>query len=329
MRNKDIFFLKKYLPDSLKKTIKQLFPKRNLSPTSCGLFMTDRCNFKCLGCRRSFIDIKHSKEMTLGTVKKLLSLYRSIRAFTIAGFGEPTLCEEFVDIVNFLKKERKKTHIITNGTNINRLLQLKYIPDRITISLYGYDANSYSLYTGVNAYNQIIENFLAIKESFDNVFLFYILNRENYRDLNKILSLCDKLQPVFLQLVNYLAYDITNKAETQKIISVKDKKIIEYIDELCKNRNYVKEKPVYIDFEHPKFNCSSYSSRINLDGDGNIGGCLRQIPPSLPFGNIFKEKNPFYSAEMKRLRQLQHTMEKTKIPPHKECNYCFGNWYPK
>ncbi len=320
---------KNFLKRCLSEKIKNIFLKRKATPKTCTLFMTDKCNLKCLGCRRNVLNVNDSKEMRLNTVKKLLSSYPNIKSFSIGGFGEPTLCEEFVDVAEFLKKEGKKIHIITNGTNTNKILHLKYTPDLITVSLYGYDANSYSVYTGVDAYNPVIKNFLRLKEQFKNVRLLYILTRKNYRDLDKILSLCDRLKPDFLQLINYLAYDIAKDEEVQKIITVKDNEIIECIDELCKDRDYVKEKPVYIDFEHPKFNCRSYDSRINLDGDGNIGGCLRQNPPDSSYGNIFREKDPFNSTEMKRLRRLQHTMSKTKKLPHKECNYCFGNWYPK
>ncbi len=321
--------LKRWIPEKIKKTYKNILLKRKAIPKTCGLFMTDKCNLKCLGCRRSVLNVNDSKEMELSTVKKLVSLYPSIKAFTVAGFGEPTLCEEFVDIMDFLKKEEKKIHIITNCTNIDKILRLKYKPDRITASLYGYDANSYLIYTGLDTYNQVINNFLRLKEHFNNVRLLYIVTRDNYRNLDKIVSLCDRLKPDFLHLINYLAYDITNKDEVQKIITVKDNRIIKYLEELYKSRDYIEEKPVYVDSEHPKFNCRSYDSRINLDGDGNIGGCLRQIPPDSSFGNIFREKDPFNSTEMRRLRRLQHTMAKKGKTPHKECNYCFGNWYPQ
>jgi len=321
--------LKQWIPNDVKKRIKGIFLKRKTIPKECSLFMTDRCNFKCKGCRRSVLNINKSKEMRLNTVKKLLSLYPNIKSFSIAGFGEPTLCKEFVDIVEFLKKEGKNLNIITNGTNIKQFFNLSCEMRQISVSLYSYDASSYRLYTGVNAYKLVIDNFLQLKEEFDNVGLSYILTRENYRDLDRIIKLCDKIKPEFLDLINYLAYDINNNEETKKIITVKDIKIIKYIDRLCESRDYIRIKPVYVDFEHPKFNCRSYDSRINLDGDGNIGGCLRQNPPDSSYGNIFKESDPFNSTEMKRLRRLQHTMAKTNKPPHKECDYCFGNWYPK
>ncbi len=321
--------LKRWVPDNLKKIIKSIFLKSRIMPKACSLFMTYRCNFKCLGCRRSVLNVNNSKEMELDTVKKLLLLYPTIKSFSIAGFGEPTLCEEFIGIVEFLKKEEKKINIITNGTSVKEILKLTCQVDQISVSLYGYDIDSYRLYTRVNAYKLVIENFLRLGQQFNNVGLSYILTRENYRDLDKLMPLCDKLKPDFLHLINYLAYDFANSEERQKIITVDDKEIINYIDEICKSRDYVKIKPVCIDFKNPKFNCSSYDSRINLDGNGNIGGCMRQIPPDSSFGNIFNERDPFNSLEMKKLRKIQHAMSKTRKTPHKECNYCFGNWYPK
>jgi len=321
--------LKKRITEKIKKTINIFSLKKRTIPKTCGLFMTDRCNFKCRGCRRGILNVTDSKEMELNTVKKLLSLYPSIKSFTVAGFGEPTLCEEFVEIVKFLKENGKKVYIITNGTNIGKILQLNCKAKQISVSLYGYDTNSYIAYTGVNAYNRVIENFLQLKGKLENVGFSYILTKSNYRNLDKIIALCDKLQPDFLHLINYLAYDYNNIEEVQKIITVKDTQIINYIDEMCAGKDYIKIKPVYIDFENPKFNCNSYDYVVNLDGEGNVGGCMRQIPPDSSFGNIFKESGPFNSTEMKRLRRLQHTMARTKKPPHKECHYCFGNWYPK
>ena len=60
-------------------------------PHSCSLFLTERCNFECQGCYRNTIREKESKEMTLATVQKLLSLYPSLYAFCVKGIGEPNL----------------------------------------------------------------------------------------------------------------------------------------------------------------------------------------------------------------------------------------------
>src|SRR3989304_3833462 len=75
----------------IKVKLKKHFNENWANPTSCSLFMTSKCNFKCPGCRRSVVGIRQTKDMTLNTVKKLISIYPSINLFTIAGLGEPTL----------------------------------------------------------------------------------------------------------------------------------------------------------------------------------------------------------------------------------------------
>lgn len=318
--------MKRFVPNRLKKAVKKILPKGKANPKICSLFMTDRCNFKCVGCRRSVLSVNEANEMKLSTVKKVLKIYPTIKTFSIAGFGEPSLCEEFVDIVEFLKGKDRKINIITNGTNLAKFKELKCDVDQISVSLYGYDIDSYFSYTRVDTYKRVIENFSLLKEKFNNVGLSYILTRNNFKDLEKIISLGDELEPDFLDLTNYLAYNFNVKKETERIITAKDEEIIDFINEISKEKDYIREKPVYIDFEKPKYACSSYRTRINLDGDGNIGGCMRQIPPDSSFGNIFKEKDPFNSPEMMELRKIQNTMKKTGRTPHKECNYCFGNW---
>lgn len=310
------------LPHRTKEILKQMLHLNMPFPSSCSLFMTDRCDFKCRGCYRSVIRIKESKEMTVTTVQKLLSSYPSLNSFTVTGLGEPTLCPSFGDIVNFLRKNKKHVGVITNGTNLSKLLGLTYKPSYISIRLKGHDNKSYLAYTGVVAYDRIIETFFSVKSKFKNVGFSYMLNRTNYKNLEKLLPLCDNLKPDFFHLTNYLVYDPSVLEEVQKIITVKDSEIIDYINKICVGRDYIRLKPVYIDLDNPKFNCRSYDYKINLDGNGNIGGCQRLIPPDASFGNIFTSKDPYNSLKMRKLRECA----RNKTYYHKECCFCFGNW---
>lgn len=318
-----VTFGQSVLPYRVKKILRRILRLDNVStPHSCSLYMTHRCNLKCQGCYMSTIGVKKSNELTVATVQQLLSLYPSIDAFCVAGLGEPTLCSNFVSIVNFLKKNMKFVGIITNGTDSDKFLKLAYTPNYISISLKGYDKESYLAHTGVDTFHKVIKNFKRLQARFKNVGFSYLLNKLNYEDLDKVLLLCDELKPDFLHLTNYLVYDPTVPKEVQKIITTKDSEIIHYINRACASRDYIKIKPAYVDFYNAKFNCSSYDYVINLDGDGNIGGCLRQIPPEASFGNIFTDTDPYNSLTMQNLREHVHN----KSSPHKECRYCFTNW---
>ncbi len=296
--------------------------QKKSAPRSCTLYMTDTCNLRCGGCSRQAVGVKRVKEMKLDTVQRMVSLYPSVSSYCIAGFGEPTLCSDFVRIVDFLKMKMKYVGIITNGTHLDKLLSLQFAPDYISISLYGFDNESYAAYCGVPVFDQVMGNFIVLKERYKNVGFSYIVNRETYTSLDKILSVCDSLNPRFVHLLNYLVYDPMNEEETRKIITVKDRDIIGRIDELCENRKYVALKPYYVDLDDPKLHCNSYNDVINLDGDGNIGGCQRKIQPDTRFGNIFKEEDPFNSPEMRRLRDKL----KAGCYAHDECKTCFAHW---
>ena len=320
-----VSFASLVLPQRAKEPIKRaLHLPKMPTPHSCSLYMTDRCDFRCPGCYRSVIGIKESKEMTPATVQKMLSVYPSLDAFCVAGLGEPTLCPGFADIVDLLRESGKFVGVVTNGANSDKLLSLSCEPNYISISLKGYDSESYLANTGVDAFDAVMEGFSQLQLRFKNVGLSYILNTTNHKDLDRVLPLCDDLKPEFLHLTNYLVYDPNVPEEVQKIISVKDSEIIHYVDEVCEGRDYIRIRPVYVDFDHPKFNCKSYDYVINLDGGGNIGGCQRQTPPDGCFGNIFTDNDPYNSSEMRRCRDLMHKNSYV----HRECRFCFGNWGP-
>lgn len=312
------------LPYRIKKILNRTFyqtPPRCI-PHCCSLYMTHNSNFNHPKYFRSISEVKKSRDMTLATVQKLLSLYPAIDAFTVTGIGEPTLCPNFVDIVNFLKKKKNFIGIITDGMNLDKLLEPSYEPNYISISLYGYDNKSYLDNTGIDAFDTVIETFSKSKSRFKNVGFSFILNRTNYKDLDNVLSLCDNLKPEFIHLINHLIYDAGNPDEVRKIITVKDTHIIDYINDTCMGRDYIRVKPVYLDLDNPKFNCKSYDYKINVDGDGNIGGCQRQIPPDSSFGNIFIDKDPYNSSEMRKSRNLM----RENSYAHDECCFCFANW---
>lgn len=298
--------------------------KIDTSPTECTLYLTDVCNFNCAGCRRQTVEKPRHKEVDLELVRKILEAYPTLQGFCVAGYGEPTLAKQFPEVIDYLIENGKYVGVITNGTYPDRLLQLKKNPNYISISLYGYNDEQYKEYVGASAYKKVIENFKTLKARFGNVGFSYFLNKENYKRLDKILALCDEIQPAFLNLANYLAYDSVETEDTRKIIRITDIDIIKYIEERCGNRKYINAKPIYLDDKDKEYNCPSYSSVINIDGQGNIGGCQRQMPPSITYGNMFVEDDPYNNIQMSTLRKRINE----DVYPHTNCANCFGRHNP-
>jgi MoaA/NifB/PqqE/SkfB family radical SAM enzyme/GT2 family glycosyltransferase len=320
-----IYFWKQLIPKPVKRFLRELYTskiQRRCNPKSASLFLTGRCNFMCQGCRRLQIGLEKSKDTSLSTVQRLLSLYPGIERFCIAGQGEPTLSPNFLEITDYLKKIKKSVSIVTNGTNPNKILALSYEPDSISISLYGSNRQQYISYTGADVFEDVVISFKRLQSSFNNVGISFIVNKGNYTELDDILSLCNEIKPAFVDLHNYLAYDVASEDETSKTITTRDSEIINYIHSVCNGRGYIINRPIFIDPEKPKMLCRSYNYLINLDGFGNIGGCQRQITPDAQFGNIYNELDPYNSKKMTELREK---IFKSQLI-HKECAFCFGNW---
>lgn len=296
--------------------------KIDTQPEECTIYFTDVCNFSCEGCSRQTVGKPKHKEMDVETVEKILTAYPSIESFCIAGLGEPTIGKHFPEVVNYLLNKGKYVGIITNGTYPERLLQLEKSPSYISISLYGFNKNEYKEWTKVDAFEKVKQNYKTLKSRFGNVGFSYILNKENYKKLDDIIKVCDELKPSFLNLVNYLVYDSTDENELKKIISLKDVEIIKFIENRCNSRNYINVRPIYNDNDDDVFSCPSYERIINVDGQGNIGGCQRQITPSIEYGNFAFNDDPYNSVPMQMLRRGVNDGHY----PHLNCKSCFGRF---
>lgn len=289
-------------------------------PSTCTLYMTDICNLSCKGCSRNTIGIVNFPELDIPVVKKILECYPVINSFCIAGLGEPTLCSNFPEIVNYLKSLGKYVGIITNGTNINPIMSLKRKPDYISISLYGFDSQSYLDYSGVDLFDKVINNYRQLRNEQYNIGFSFIITKDNYQQLLQVLKVCDELNPVFLDLINYLAYDTSDAYATSKVITNSDEDILDFINRSCNGHAYVRIKPWPVNPDSKEFGCCSYSNVINVDGYGNISACQRQIGPDKGFGNLFDQEDCFNSdlLQLKRARISQNEF------PHEQCQWCFG-----
>lgn len=291
-------------------------------PPACALFMTARCNLACAWCRRKTIGPPRTRDLGLAAVRALLKQYPGIGAFAMAGQGEPTLAEEFADVVRFLADEGKRLILDTNGVNSRGLDGLGGCFTRISLSLYGHDRDSFRQYTGVDGFDAVLRSWDVYKRVAGETAITSILDRDRPGSLGQVLDLCDRLQPDVVLLYNPLCYDPLDSRQRAKIITAQDEALIADISAAAAGRPYAVHLPPFPDFSTPRNSCRSYCEVINMDGDGNIGGCLRKVVPDGSFGNVFTDADCFNTPAMTRLRRRQMV----GYPAHPECADCFGAW---
>lgn len=284
--------------------------------------MTSRCNLACAWCRRKKIGPPKTPDMTVRTVAALVDQYPELNIFAMAGQGEPTLCRDFAPVVRFLAGRGATLILDTNGVNSAGLEDLSGCFTRISLSLYGHDRASFQAYTGLDGFEKVLASWAKYKTIAAETAITYIMDKDDLDSLARVLDLCDRLEPAEVLLYNPLCYDPADAAQKAKVIACGDGAVIERIRELAQGRAYSVVLPPFPDFAKPQNLCRSYRGVINLDGNGDIGGCLRKIPPGAEFGNVFRDADCYNTKSMAKIRRLQMIGR----PAHPQCADCFGSY---
>lgn len=127
------------------------YDSKLLSPVSINLDITLSCNYRCEHC----IDKKNlniTKKISIENIIDMLILLRlgGLQSVILIGGGEPTLHPDFKKIVYIIKTLGLQCAIVSNGSNINKILEVvKYLSkgDWIRLSL---DAGSEELFQKIH-----------------------------------------------------------------------------------------------------------------------------------------------------------------------------------
>lgn len=155
--------------------------------------LTPRCNFQCKMC---YIHLSKQEQERRGrelTAEEWISLGEQACAegmvFLLLTGGEPTLRPDFPRIYTALKKLGLMISINSNGYLLQgellRLLQ-NDPPYRINISLYGTSNETYERLCGIPAYDTILQNIHALRDSGIDVKLNMSLTDYNRSDMEAV-----------------------------------------------------------------------------------------------------------------------------------------------
>lgn len=114
-------------------------PAPALSPLSINLDLTVACNHACSHC----VDIdmlNRGPTFKFECIKASLSelISNGLQSVILIGGGEPTLYRPFGELIKFLKENRLQVGIVTNGTMLERIIEVAHYfekPDWVRLSL--------------------------------------------------------------------------------------------------------------------------------------------------------------------------------------------------
>jgi Fe-coproporphyrin III synthase len=170
------------------------------------LYLTERCNSRCVTCDYW----RHGrKDASLASVERMLpDLARLGTRVALLSGGEPLLNPEWPAIAGLLRARGIECWLLTSGLSLAKHAQRAAGLFRsITVSLDGTCAETYAAIRGLDAFDKVCEGIRAAVANGATVGLRVTLQRANYRELPRFVTLARELE---VAQVSFLAVDVSN-----------------------------------------------------------------------------------------------------------------------
>lgn len=170
------------------------------------LYLTERCNSRCVTCDYW----RHGRrDVTLDSVARLLPELEALgtRTALISG-GEPLLHREWPAIAGLLRERGISLWLLTSGLSLEKhAVRAAQLFESITVSLDGTCAATYAAVRGLDAFEHVCAGIRAAVSQGAAVSLRVTLQRANYRELPRFVTLARELGA---SQVSFLAVDVAN-----------------------------------------------------------------------------------------------------------------------
>jgi Fe-coproporphyrin III synthase len=170
------------------------------------LYLTERCNSRCVTCDYW----RHGRDdMSLGTVGTLLPSLRRLgtRVALISG-GEPLLNPDWQEIAGLLRSAGIRLWLLTSGLSLAKHAgRVAEAFDAVTVSLDGTDRQTYAAIRGLDAFDKVCEGIRETARAGAKVGIRVTLQKANYRELPGFVELAHVLGA---HSISFLSVDVAN-----------------------------------------------------------------------------------------------------------------------
>ena len=170
------------------------------------LYLSERCNSRCVTCDYW----RHGRaDQDLAAVTRLLPSLAALgtRVALISG-GEPLLNAEWAEIAQLLRASGLRLWLLTSGLSLAKhAARVAQLFDAVTVSLDGTDRATYARIRGLDAFDRVCAGVRAAAGAGVAVGLRVTVQRANYRQLPRFVTLAQRLQA---RQLSFVAVDVAN-----------------------------------------------------------------------------------------------------------------------
>ncbi len=265
VRNKVFFYTREELNnEKFEKKYIEFYDRKNLRVAY--LHLTQRCNLNCYYCYNQNNLNNNKVELTTGEWKYVIEQLEKagIQEIILTG-GEATFRDDINDILDYIPRKVKVT-LLTNGTLINKIMNIIDHVDKIIISLDSLDDSLNELNRKLSKNFRVYNNILQIPLSKRNkIYIRSVITKNNIDQLEYIKRKLSELN--FKHITN--AYLPNNQSEISEFIPYPHDDNVSNLLEL-------------------KI-CGACKSEIAIDSNGDVYPCQMLLKDEFLITNIKKD----------------------------------------
>ena len=249
-------------------------------PTELTLYLTDRCNAKCVWCRRQHGGVPSVGDITPGMLCAALDNNPGVRSACLAGFGEPLMHPKLAELVSILRERKIGVGVISNGILLEekakevKALDLIYL----SVSLNAVDREGHKACTGTDTWDRVLAGLRAMKGAKFRVGISFVTTRSSLQHVPALLLLAGELGVSFVHLHNVLPHG--QKDYSTEVLTSADAEMLEPLRALP-GAKLVESWPQLVDLDGPvPRRCASPFISLGIDAKGGATYCRRILPPA-------------------------------------------------
>ncbi len=285
------------------------------APTEVQWESTSRCNHRCYFCYFKHNLNSNINELTTEEAKEMIDELNDmgVLILTIEG-GEPFVRKDMLEILRYIKKNTDIcVDILTNGSllsqpvikEIYKLLDNKC--DAIQVSLLAYNRKDHYNTTSADTFYKVVENTKELLKYGLNVRTNTVITKFNYNNLDKVYLLASEIginsgfsvvppfqfdDPIyrepekFFEVIRSLnrAFKYEKQNSHTQIIGLPPFYFIPHVKSIV--QQHFQEIYGYVN----RTGCVAFSSKININYNGDVYPCVFLQYPEFRIGNIKEQK---------------------------------------
>lgn len=309
-------------------------------PVRLGICTSFECNLACNMCpthSRLVPDnpykYKGAQTMSFELFRDIVDRFANAMIASFIGNGEPLLCPDLFEMIEYARyKRRMSSSLCTNGVLLRKHLDRAVTAplDIINISMNGHTPEHYEYITGQSPdlWRRIRDNVKALLDACrgrrrtPKIAISVIIDRHTFRTIPDIIEFAENLCVDSVSICQVMPTAAKGRSAKERCVFASDQEARQLLETLHRRPTRVSVTlPALLDASANTRVCRDAFYSMSVDGDGNVGGCERQLL-NVEGNGAYRDPDVFNNTHFRKLRRALMGLDAELPQP---CRTCYNN----